>query len=584
MKKKLKNKTDILRHPFRKLMTSIIILICINIIGNFFFTRFDLTAEKRFTLSKATKNILKNLDDDVFFEVYLEGEFPAGFKRLRNATREMLDEMRAYSKHIQYEFVNPSESPIASERRDTYLLLQEQGLLPTTLQNKTKEGVVQQVIFPGAIVSFRGRSLPVQLLNDQLGVQAEDVLNNSIQNLEFAFISAISKLSRPLKPKIAFIEGHGELSERFVYDITKSLKEDYVVERVPLKGDINALTERSVIDTVNDEKYRITNKFETIIIARPIEKFSEQDKYIIDQFIMHGGKVLWLIDPVVADMDSLQKTGLTFGVPNEINIDDQLFTYGVRLNNDLILDLNCLPIVMVTGMTGDKPQFSYMPWLFFPLITPSNNHPMVRNLNALKTQFVSTIDTIGVQNVTKTILLTSSAYSRTQRTPVRIDLEMARQMPDEKLFNSTFLPVGVLLEGVFPSLYDHRVPPELADNPIMGFRNVSKQTSMIIISDGDIIRNQLDRKQGYPLPLGYDQDTRETLGNKDFLLNAISYLTDHDNLISIRSREIKNRMLDRTRVDNQRVLWQVINVVSPIVLIVILGIVCTMIRKHKYER
>ncbi|MDD4847722.1 MAG: gliding motility-associated ABC transporter substrate-binding protein GldG [Bacteroidales bacterium] len=583
MNKPSKNTKDLLHHPAGKIVVFFIILICVNIIGSLFFTRFDLTTEKRYTLSKATKNILKNLDDDVYFEVFLEGDFPAGFKRLRNSTREMLNEMRAYSDHIQYDFVNPSESPVASERQDTYMLLKEQGLLPTTVSNKTKEGVVQQVIFPGALVNFKGRSLPIQLLNDQLGINSEDVLNNSIQNLEFTLISAISKLSRPIKSRIAFIEGHGELSERMVADITQTLKENYHVERVPLNGNISALTERDVIDTLETEKYRITNKFETIIVARPIEKFSEQDKFIIDQFIMRGGKVVWLIDPVSAEMDSLQNTGLTFGVTNELNLDDQLFTYGVRLNNDLIMDLNCLPIVIVTGMTGDKPQFSYLPWYFFPLITPSNNHPMVRNLNVLKTQFVSSIDTIAVPNIAKTILLTSSAYSRTQRTPVRIDLEMTRQTPDEQMFKRQFVPVGVLLEGVFPSLYDHRVPPSLADNPIMGFRSESKPTSMIVISDGDIIRNQLDSK-GNPLPLGFDRDTREMLGNKDFLINAISYLTDKDDLISIRSREIKNRMLDRTRVENQRIFWQGLNVGLPILCILILGLICMGIRKRKYAQ
>lgn len=583
MKTTNNNKKDFLHSPTMKLIVFIVVIVCINIISNFFFTRFDLTAEKRYTLSKATKNILKNLDDDVYFEVFLDGEMPAGFKRLRNATREMLDEMRSYSKHIQYQFVNPSESPVASERNDTYLLLKEQGLIPTTVSNKTKEGIVQQVIFPGALVSFKGRSTPIQLLNDQMGIAAENILNNSIQNLEFIIISCISKLSRPIKPSIAFIEGHGELSERFVYDITRTLKESYIVERITLNNDITTLTNRTLVDSTDGEKYRITNKFETIIIARPIHKFSEQDKFIIDQFIMRGGKVLWLIDPVYASMDSLQNSSLTFGVSNDLNIDDQLFNYGIRLNNDLILDLNCLPIVMSTGMVGNQPQFSLMPWYFFPLITPNNNHPIVRNLNGLKTQFISTIDTIAVKNVKKTVLLTSSAYSRTQRTPVRIDLSIIQEAPDEKMFNKRFLPVGVLLEGTFKSLYEHRIPPSLADNPMMGFKNESNPTSMIVISDGDIIRNQLDTK-GNPLPLGYDRDTREMFGNKDFLMNAINYLTDKDDLVSIRSREITNRLLDRTRVENQRLFWQVTNVTAPIILITILGLVCTIVRKRKYTR
>jgi ABC-2 type transport system permease protein len=283
-------------------------------------------------------------------------------------------------------------------------------------------------------------------------------------------------------------------------------------------------------------------------------------------------------------MDSLQKQSIALAAPLDLNLEDQLFGYGVRLNYDLIADLNNLPIMMITGNAGNAPQFNLVPWYFFPLITPSANHVIVRNLNALKTQFISSIDTVEVRGIKKTILLTTSAYSRSMRTPVVVDLNMARQRQDERLYNKKFLPVAVLLEGNFKSLYANRMAPELTGNPIIGFKEESKPTAMIVVSDGDIIRNQLNRKTGAPMELGYDQDTRQFFGNKDFIVNAVSYLSDDDGLISIRSREIKIRLLDKTRIGSSELFWQILNVVSPIVLIVIFGIVWSIARKRKYAK
>jgi ABC-2 type transport system permease protein len=283
-------------------------------------------------------------------------------------------------------------------------------------------------------------------------------------------------------------------------------------------------------------------------------------------------------------MDSLQSQNITLAVPLDLNLEDQLFGYGVRLNNDLIADLNNLPIAMITGYSGNTPQFGMVPWYFFPLITPSANHVIVRNLNALKTQFVSSIDLVETPGIKKTVLLTSSAYSRSMRTPVVVDLNMARQKQDERLYNKKFLPVAVLLEGEFKSLYANRMAHELTDNPIIGFKEASKPTAMIVVSDGDVIRNQLHRKTGAPLELGYDQDTRQFFGNKDFILNAVSYLSDDDGLISIRSREVKIRLLDRTRIASSELYWQIVNVVAPIVLVVIFGIAWSIARKQRYAK
>ena len=571
------------KRPFIHLIIAIIILVCANVIGHYFFTRIDLTAEKRYTLSTASKKVLKKLDDIIYIEVYLEGDFPSNYKRLRNATREMLDELRAYYPDIEYEFVNPSESSVEEERNNTYRLLLEKGLQYATITQHGKDGVSQQLIFPCALITYKGRKMPIQLLQEQIGVSEEEYINNSIQNLEYTFLNAFNKLSRIQKPRVAFIKGQGVLGDRFLIDIANTLSQDYTIEQVELNGNINALTERIPKDSIGNE-FRISNKFNTIILAQPTKTFEEKDKFIIDQFIMHGGKVLWLVDPVGISMDSLQSQNMTLAAPLDLNLEDQLFGYGVRLNYDLIADLNCLPIMMITGNAGNAPQFNLVPWYFFPLITPNTNHVIVRNLNALKTQFVSSIDTVEVAGIKKTILLASSPYSRSMRAPVVVDLNMTRQKQDERLYNKKFLPVAVLLEGNFKSLYANRMAAELTDNPIIGFRTESKPTAMIVVSDGDIIRNQLHRKNGTPLELGYDQDTRQMFGNKDFILNAVSYLSDDDGLISIRSREIKIRLLDRTRIGSSELFWQILNVVAPIVLIIIFGIVWAIVRKRKYAK
>jgi ABC-2 type transport system permease protein len=351
------------------------------------------------------------------------------------------------------------------------------------------------------------------------------------------------------------------------------------VERVRINERINSLTERLESDSGG---MVIKNKFKAIIIAGPDSVFSERDKFIIDQYIMYGGKVLWLIDPVFASMDSLQFGGATMGVTNDIHLDDQLFKYGVRLNTNLIMDLIALPIPVTTGNVAGQPQFDFFPWYFFPVVSPQLSHPVVSNLNAVKTEFVSSIDTIRIPNVKKTYLLNSSPYARKLNAPVYINLNILGTEPDEALYNDEFLPVAVLLEGQFKSLYQNRIPPELAHNRDIGFIEYSVPTAMIIVSDADIIKNQFDNSQGYPLPLGYDKYTQQTFGNKKFILNAIDYLTEGSDLITIRSRELKLRLLDNTYVKGNELKWKLINVVIPPLLIILFGVIYIFIRKKRF--
>ena len=574
-------KKNIKRSNIIQLCLGIAILLLVNIIASFIFTRFDLTAEKRYSLAPATKRMLKGLKDDVFFKVYLEGDLPPGFRRLANETKEMLDEFRAYSNHIQYEFVDPSANPDEKERTDGYKLLAERGLEPTEIHLNKKGQASQMIIFPGAIATYGVHEVPVQLVLSQLGQEADKALNSSVQSLEYNLASAIQKLVQPIKPRVAFIQGEGELSQIETQDAQNALSEFYNVDRITINHKINSLAIR--LKGKNSDK--LVNKYRAIIIAKPTKPFDEKDKFLIDQFIMRGGKVLWLIDPVYASMDSLQKLNSTMGLVNNTNLDDILFNYGARLNTNLILDKVALPIPVKTGQIGDQPQFDYFPWYYFPVLTPTISHPIVNGLNAIKTEFISSVDTVEAEGIKKTVLLTTSPYSRIVNAPVYIDLDILKKPADDNEYNKGPQPVALLLEGKFISNFMFRIPPELSDNKDLQF--ISKcqtPTKMIVVGDGDIIKNQFQLSKGYFLPLGYDQYTRQTFGNKDFLLNAMNYLCDDSGLISVRSRELTLRLLDSTKLENQRLFWQILNLILPLILIIIFSFFKLRIRKRKYSR
>ncbi|HOW30188.1 MAG TPA: gliding motility-associated ABC transporter substrate-binding protein GldG [Bacteroidales bacterium] len=576
---------DLRRNSITQLLLGLAIVILVNIIGSYLFYRLDLTGEKRYSLSPATKKMLKNLDDVVYFKIYLEGDFPAGFKRLRNETREMLDEFSAYSDNVQFEFINPSSGTSQSERENTYRQLVEAGLNPTDLQVKNQGGTSTQIIFPGAIVSYKNKEIPIELLHSQIGTPPQEVLNNSVQSLEYTLAGAISRLSGGDRPAIAFIEGHGELPEILTADARQSLAEYYTVERVKINGMLSSLTTRNP-KSKDSADYVVKNKYKAIIIAKPDSAFSEKDKFIIDQYIMRGGKVLWLIDPVFATMDSLQNQDQTIGIGMDLNLNDLFFNYGCRLNPDLIMDLNAMRIPIVTGQMGDQPKIDMEPWYYFPVVFSTTTHPIARNLNALKTEFISSIDTVTAQNVSKTLLLTTSRYSKVLNTPALITTEVMRQEPDVTKFTDPFKTVAVLLEGKFTSLFLNRVPAEIAEAPEIQFVATSKPTSMIVVSDGDIIKNQLQSSANgpTPLPLGYDRYSRETFGNKDFIMNAMNYLCDDSGLLSVRSKELRLRLLDSEKIKSEKVRWQLINVLIPVLVVIIAGFIMHFIRRRKYTR
>ena len=562
----------------------LVLIVVINVIGSFVFTRFDLTSEKRYTLSETTKETLRNLNDYVYFKVYLEGDFPAGFKKLRRETKEMLDEFRAYSKFIDYEFINPSEGSDRVEVNENYKLLYQAGLNPTNLIDQNPDGSTKQmIIWPGALVSYRNDTeIAIDLLENQLGQSSEEALNASIQNLEYRLLDAVKKVTRSQKPSIAFIEGHGELTEAEVYDITQTLKQNYHVTRGEIAGQVDALLERY---ENSKGEIKVSTKFDVLVIAKPTEPFDEKDKFLIDQYIMHGGKVLWLVEPVFATMDSLTSQESTVGVEQDLNLEDMLFRYGVRLNHNLLLDMNCAALPIRTGQVAGQAQLEFYRWFYFPLVQSASNHPMVRNMNAIKLDFVSSIDaTTSDGNIVKTPLLKTSNYTKVSGTPVFISLAMLRQTPDKRMFPSRSQDVAYLLKGTFPSLYANRITAEIAESEEMQFLPESVPTSMIVVADGDIIRNQIDVVSKKPLPLGYDQYTQNTYGNKAFIENAISYLVDGESLIDIRSREFKIRLLDPDKKANQRLRWQLVNTLVPVGIVILFGFVMALIRKKKYSR
>ena len=576
-----RGRKNLRRSHWLELGATLLILVSANVIGRYLFLRLDLTSERRYTLSKHTKDLLRRIDEPVLYRVYLEGEFPADFKRLQNETKEMLNQFRAYNSNIGYEFVNPNNFDSREEQQVFYRKLAAKGIQPTQIQVPTDGGMTQQILIPAADVIYRGRETSVQLLQSQKYVSQDDLLNNSVQNLEYALTSAIRALDRGEKRTIGFLQGHGELGGGILYDIQRSLQEFYSLEYATIDGKIQSLTAHR--QNKSDSTYRFFNLYDLLIVAKPTKPFSDQDLFILDQYIMHGGKVLWLLDALDADIDSLQNRGQFIATRINTGLDEALFTYGVRLNPNLLMDIRCRPIPMQVGMVGEKPQFRFAPWYYFPELVPLSQHPIVRNLDVIKTDFISSIDLID-NDIQKTVLLTTSEYTRVKNAPVMVDLADAQAEPDQRLYNRSSLPVAVLLEGEFRSAWRNRLSPALTDQQAIGYRETSKPTKMILISDGDIIRNRYNPDEDATYPLGYDNYTQTLYANKDLILNAVNYLVGDEGLLASRSRNIKLRKLDVVKTRDHRTACQLLNIALPLLLLAAAGTAIVLIRKKKYSQ
>ena len=574
-----KGRKSLKRSHWIEMGATVAIVVFVNVIGHWLYLRADLTSEKRYTLSKSTKEMLKQIDEPVLFRVYLEGDFPADFKRLQTETKEMLNQFRAYNSNIDYEFFDPNSFTDHQEQQVFYQKLAQRGIQPTQIQVGDGSTLTTQILIPAADVYYRGRETTVQLLQSQKYVSDADLLNNSIQNLEYSLSSAIRALASGRKRTIGFLQGHGELQGGVLYDIQRSLQEFYALDYVTIDGQIQALTAHKQ----NDSSYSFFNLYDLLIIAKPTQPFSEKDQFILDQYIMYGGKVLWLIDALDADIDSLASRGQAIAMRYPLGIDEMLFTYGVRVNPDVVMDVRCRPIPIQVGMVGEKPQFQFRPWYYFPEIVPLGDHPIVRNLDLIKTDFVSSIDLID-NDIRKTVLLTTSEYSRVKNAPAMIDLADAQAEPDRRLYNRQNVPIAVLLEGEFRSAWRNRLSPYFASMPEMGVKDQSVETKMIVISDGDIIRNRYIASEGAVLPVGYDYYTQTQYANKDLLLGAVNYLVGDDGLMASRSRVIKLRKLDVMKCREQRTAYQVVNVVLPVLLLAVAGGIIVLVRSRKYKK
>lgn len=554
----------------------IALVVLVLYIGSFFRLRADLTTEKRYTLTEATRELVEGLDGEIFVKVYLSGELPADLERLSQATRDLLDEMRVHQpERIQYSFVDPNESPDQKTRNEVYDDLQKQGLTYSSIRLREKGAYTERIVFPGALITYRDKTIPVQLLKTQLRSPDADIVNRSINNLEYELASAFRKVTAVRRPRIGFLEGHGELDALQVMDVTKALEELYDVKRIRIDDRIDALSRKAEV-----MRHRV-NDVDALVIAKPDSVFSDRDRYVIDQFVMNGGRILWLVDAMNANLDSLRSNQFSIAVPHELGIHELLFSYGVRVNHDLVLDRSCAPIEIYTQPYGNQRKLERFPWYFEPVSIPQSIHPIVANIDPVHLRFASSMDTIGVDSVKKTILLTSSPYSFAQRNPVRISLNMVEMDMGFDKRSMPYLPMAVLLEGRFPSAYTDRLPPAFREDENVAFRARSPQTAQVVISDGDVIANRIDASKGMYYMLGFDRYANAKIyGNRELIINAMNYLLDDKSLISIRSREITLRQLDPERIERERLPLQIFNTVLPIVLSILGGLAFHILRRR----
>jgi len=546
-----------------------ICLIILALISFFFFFRIDLTSDKRYSIADQTKMLMAKTDSPLKVVVYLDGDLNPGFLRLKKSTAELLDELSVYSNHnIDIQFENPSLADSPEQREKKYTELQNRGLAPTAVYERDKEGKsIQKVIFPWIEMTYKGKKVQVCLLKNILGNSGEENLNISVENLEFEITDGIRRLVNTEVSKIAFLEGHGELSEAETYDISKTLSKYFQIDRGTIA------TNATILDN-----------YKAVIIAKPTKPFSESDKFIIDQYIMHGGRVLWLLDGVRISKENLSTIGLSPAIELDLNLNDQLFRYGVRINPVLLQDVQCASVPVNIARVGATPQFEPTPWYFAPLLLTSPEHPITRNITEVRSEFCSGIDLVGDNKQVKSqLLLATSDNTHIVGAPTTIDLSQKIKPNDKAYFNAGYVPVAVAMEGNFESDFANRMIPAGLTNtsPI---RRQSLNTRQIVVADGGIIRNETTEKDSTTIPLGFDRYMNQQFGNKDFIQNAVLYLADNDGWMQLRSRTLKLRLLNKRITNEDRITWELINVLVPLGLLLIFGIGYQIQRKRKYTK
>ncbi|WP_119791135.1 gliding motility-associated ABC transporter substrate-binding protein GldG [Flavobacterium anhuiense] len=557
-----------IKQNLKTLGITIFILVVLNVIGTLFFHRFDLTKDKRYTLSPTSLGIIKQVQNPLSIKIYMAGDLPADFRRLQQETKQLLEEFQAYNSNIVFEFVDPLENEDESEELTKSLF--QKGLTPVNITVDDKGKQSQAMVFPWAVAVYNNKEVNIPLLKNIMGASTTQKVIGSIQHLEYSIADAVNKVTKNKQKKVAIIKGNGELNEIHIAKMLMQIRESYFIGPFTLdsvtkdpNGTLNAL-----------------KKYDLAIISKPTEKFSDEEKEVLDQFIMNGGKTIWLIDQVAADMDSLYNdAGATLAYPRDLNLNDMFFKYGFRINPDLIKDEYGSPIKLATGEQGSATQYQDFIWKFAPQVYPKSQHPIVKNLGGIKFDFANPIDTLK-NGIKKTVLLQSSQYSKTIGTPAEINLNMVteKSTPQDYL-NKGNQNLAVLLEGSFHSAFENRVLP-FKDN---SFTAKGKPNKMIVIADGDIAKNQLDKNM-MPVELGYDQRTGNLYDNKDFIMNCINYLLDDTGLINIRSKDVELPLLDKEKVYESYTQTQFITIGVPILILTVFGLVFTFVRKRKYSK
>jgi len=542
----------------------LIALAAINVLSYQIFERFDLTEDSRYTLSDASINIISDLESPIIVDVFLKGDdFPSEFRRLQRETKQLLEEFAAKNNEVIFHFINPLEDESTRERNIQQLTAR--GLTPMQLSVQESGKSTQAVIFPWALASYKDQTVVIPLIKNKIGTSQQELVTNSVQHLEYAFANGFNKLTKPKHKKIAILKGNKELEDKYIVDFVKKIGEYYFIAPFTLDS-----VSKNPQKTLND-----LNKFDLIISAKPTEAFSEKEKLVLDQYTMNGGKSLWLIDAVAIEKDSLYNdSGSNFAVTRELNLTDFFFKYGVRINPVIISTLYSAPITVAMG-NGSDSQFQHLRWPYSPLAGSSSQHPIVNNLDIVKFDFSNQIDTLK-NSIKKTILLETAPLTKLEGTPREINLQVVTQEPKPALFNKGNQTLAVLLEGEFSSVYSNRIKPfKLKED-----KEKSAPTKMIIIADGDVIKNDVVRNK--PQELGFDRWTGKTYGNKEFLLNAVNYLLDDNGLINIRSKEIAVTFLNKQEITAHKTKWQLINIALPLGLLTLFGFVFNYFRKKKY--
>ncbi|MFY7670755.1 gliding motility-associated ABC transporter substrate-binding protein GldG [Tenacibaculum sp. MEBiC06402] len=541
----------------KKILLVLAGLILVNFVSSSFFTRFDLTKDKRYTLSQTSKNIVNKLDNSLIINVYLEGDFPSEFKRLQIETRQFLEELQAENTNIRFRFINPDD--IREE-------LIKNGMMPSQLTVEEDGKLSEALIFPWAELFYGKRAITVPLLPNTMAKSQEEQLANAISSLEYSFGNAIELITQNKRKKIAVLSGNGELEDIRLFSFLSELGKKYSLGKFTLDS-----VEKNPTKTIEQLK-----QFDLSIIAKPSEKFTHEEKMVLDQYIMNGGKSLWMIDNLYADTDSLYNEGKMLAYRRDLDLTDLLFSYGVRINNKLVQDLYASKLTLASGNLGNQAQFESYDWFYHPLVEGNPNHPITKNVLPVRFQFTTQIDTLK-KDLKKTPLLVSSVLSKLSGAPTIVELESIAKEPIQQEYSAGSQLLAVLLEGNFNSAYENRTKPFNYPD----YKKISTENKMVVIADGDIAKNQI--LKGKPYDLGLDKWTQQRFGNKDFLLNTIDYLLDDTGLITLRNKTVQLNNLDKKKAFQERGFWQFFNIVLPLTLLLLFGFGFNYWRKRKYS-